>query len=142
MGEAETDTEQSIAGSRIEPIYQILDETPLVMRKPLAIVGDHAYAAFWPHVKVIMPADDEQDALEGKQNAAIAKPSRQLCIVRSDGEIYGGGRRPMSDLKFDVALKEIPLDDKLWSPKSAKTFARSELVNCREASNRCDRPLH
>ena len=96
------------------------------MRKPLAIVGDHAYAAFWPHVKVTLPADDDQD---GQRTGAIAKPSRQLCIVRSDGEIYGGGRRPMLDLKFDVALKEIPLDDKLWSPKSAKAFGRKELVD-------------
>jgi hypothetical protein len=126
MAEAEIDTEQSIAASRSQPIYQILDETPLVMRKPLAIVGDHAYAAFWPHVKVTMPADDDQD---GQQTGALAKTSRQLCIVRSDGEIYGGGRRPMSDLKFDVALKEIPLDDKLWSPKSAKAFGRKELVD-------------
>jgi hypothetical protein len=135
MAGAETDNEQTITALESHPIYQILDETPLVMRKPLAIIGDHAYAAFWPHVKVIMPADGDHNAHEGNQTGTIAKPTRQLCIVRSDGEIYGGGRRPMPDLKFDVALKEIPLDDKLWSPKSAKNFKRAELVNPCEVFN-------
>jgi hypothetical protein len=130
MAKDETDNEQASAPLESQPIYQILDESPLVMRKPLAVIGDHAYAAFWPHVKVTIPADDDQDAQQTR-----AKPSRQLCIVRSDGEIYGGGRRPMSDLKFDVALKEIPLDDKLWSPKSAKAFARKELVDPCETFN-------
>jgi hypothetical protein len=132
MGEAETDTEQSIAGSRIAPIYQILDETPLVMRKPLAIIGDHAYAAFWPHVKVIMPVRDDEDSPEQARTLQLEKPKRQMLVVRSDGEIFGADR-PLSELKFEVALKETPLDDKLWSPQSAKAFARHELVDPCEA---------
>jgi hypothetical protein len=102
-----------------KPIYEILDDAPLVMRKPLAIIGDHAYAAIWPHIKVIAPESDQKDV----------KATRQLCIVRSDGELFGGGRRSLSELRFEVALKEIPPDDKLWSPKSAKAFARKELVD-------------
>jgi hypothetical protein len=133
MAEAETDNEQAIEALPSQPIYQILDETPLVMRKPLAIIGDHAYAAFWPHVKVIMPSDEDDQNVQ--QASAKSKQTRQLCIVRSDGAIFGGGRRPMSDLKFDVALKEIPLDDKLWSPKSAKAFGGTELVNPCEVFN-------
>lgn len=121
-------TEQ--AGSGGKPIYQILDESPLVMRKPLAIIGDHAYAAFWPHVKVIIPEVDDQNVQDGKQTAPALKPTRQLCIVRSDGELFGAGR-PLSDLKFEVRLNEIPLDDKLWSPKSAKAYGREELADPR-----------
>lgn len=105
-----------------KPICEILDDAPLVMRKPLAIIGDQAYAAIWPHVKVIVPASDQKDA-------CTAKTSRQLCIVRSDGELFGGGKLPMSDLGFEVALKEVPPDDKLWSPRSAKGYARKELVD-------------
>lgn len=125
MAQEETTTEQSAPGT---PIYQILDESPLVMRKPLAIIGDHAYAAFWPHVKVTIPQAD--DDAERMQTEALGKPKRQLCIVRSDGQVYGAGR-PLSDLKFEVALKEIPPDDKLWSPKSAKAFGRKELTDPR-----------
>lgn len=125
MAQEETNTEES-ASAPGSPIYQILDETPLVMRKPLAIIGDHAYAAFWPHVKVTIP--QANDDAERMQTEALVKPKRQLCIVRSDGQVFGAGR-PLSDLKFEVALKEIPPDDKLWSPKSAKAFGRKELVD-------------
>ena len=123
MAQEETNTEQSAPGT---PIYQILDESPLVMRKPLAIIGDHAYAAFWPHVKITIPQAD--DDAERMQTEALVKPKRQLCIVRSDGQVFGAGR-PLSDLKFEVRLKEIPPDDKLWSPVSAKAYARKELID-------------
>lgn len=100
-------------------VYEILDDAPLVMRKPLAIIGNNAYAAIWPHIKIIVPESDQKDI-----NA-----TRQLCIVRSDGEWFGGGRRPLSELGFEVALKEIPPDDKLWSTKSAKGYAHNERVD-------------
>jgi hypothetical protein len=54
---------------------------------------------------------------------------RQLCIVRSDGTIFGAGKYSISDLPFDVVLKEIPPADKLWSSTSAKAFAKAELAN-------------
>jgi hypothetical protein len=126
MAQEETNAEQS--ASRVEPIYRILDESPLVMRKPLAIIGDHAYAAFWPHVQVLIPEVDDQNTQERKQTATSVKPSRRLCIMRSDGELFGADR-PLSDLGFEVVLKEVPPDDKLWSPKSAKAYGRSDLVN-------------
>ena len=125
MAEEETNTEQSTSGT---PIYQILDESPLVMRKPLAIIGDHAYAAFWPHVKVIIPDVDDQNAQDSTHTARSVKANRRVCIVRGDGEIFGADR-PISDLKFEVRLKEIPPDEKLWSPRSAKAFARTQLVD-------------
>ena len=128
MAQEESNTEQSAPGT---PIYQILDESPLVMRKPLAIIGGHAYAAFWPHVKVIISAVDDQNAQDGMQTVPSVKPARRVCVVRSDGEIFGTDR-PLSDLKFEVRLNEIPPDDKLWSPKGAKGFGRRELVDPRE----------
>lgn len=125
--DSDNSTAEVVTGFRVE----ILDDSPVVMRKPLAIIGDHAYAAIWPHVKVTMPEVDNQDTQE-QRTAAVEKPTRQLCIVRSDGEIFGGGRRSLSDLGFELALREIPPDDKLWSPKSAKAFGRKERVDPRE----------
>ncbi len=125
--DSDNSTAEVVTGVRVE----ILDDSPVVMRKPLAIIGDHAYAAMWPHVKVTMPEVDNQDTQE-QRTAAVEKPTRQLCIVRSDGEIFGGGRRPLSDLGFELALREIPPDDKLWSPKRAKAFSRKERVDPRE----------
>jgi hypothetical protein len=43
--------------------------------------------------------------------------------------MFGAGRYSLSDLGFNVALKETPPDDKLWSPRSAKAFGKAELAD-------------
>ncbi len=109
------------------PTVEILDETPVTMRRPVALIGDHAYGAIWPFVKTSRPmiTDDESNASDRESS----KVTRRLCIVRSDGTVFGAGKYSLSDLKFDVALKEKPPDDKLWSPRSAKAFGKAELVD-------------
>ena len=97
------------------------------MRRPLALIGEHAYAAIWPFVKTSHPiiTGDETNATDLESS----RVKRQVCVVRSDGTIFGAGKYSLSDLKFDVALKEKPPDDKLWSPKSAKAFGMGELAD-------------
>src|SRR5262249_46331878 len=105
----------------------LLDDAPLTMRRPLELIGDDAYAAIWPYVKTWYPVIEEGESAATDLDAS--KVGRQLCIIRSDGTIFGIGEHPLSDLGFSVALKEIPPPDRLWSPRSAKSFGKTELAD-------------
>jgi hypothetical protein len=76
---------------------------------------------------------------ENNLDAEIAsKINRQLCIVRSDGLIFGAGEHKLSDLGFNVALTEIPPDNRLWSARGAKAFGKSELPDpCKVFNTSC-----
>lgn len=118
-----TENKPDDTGNAGIPTTEILDDAPLTMRRPLALIGDQAYAAIWPYVKTSHPiTDDESNA----SDLESSKVTRRLCIVRSDGTIFGVGKYLISDLGFNIALKEIFPADKLWSPKSAKEFGKAE----------------
>lgn len=71
---------------------ELLDEAPASIRRPLALLHGHAYAAIWPHVRVT-----RTEALDKQGNVVrLATPEvtteQRLFIVRDDGVVFGHGR--------------------------------------------------
>lgn len=108
------------------PIVELLDDAPLAMRRPLAMVGGLACAAIWPHVKTTVAESADQSGNIVRHNPPLETQGRRLCVIRSDGAIFGDGGNEISDLSFDVFLAEVPPDDRLWSSRGVKAFLRGE----------------
>ncbi|MEJ7578659.1 MAG: DUF3854 domain-containing protein [Pyrinomonadaceae bacterium] len=105
------------------PQVELLDEPPLVCKRPLGIVGEHAYAAIYPYVRVTRTESTDKDGNILKHNPPLVETERRLMLVRDDGVIFGeGGSQPIADLGFDVALGEAPVTDRLWSTPGVKAF--------------------
>ncbi len=106
------------------PIYSILDDLPLEMKRNLCMIGGNGYAA------VSLPIRIERSEKSGK-NGAIVKLNppeerieKKLVVIRDDGVIFGFNNTLSSkSLGFDIALPESPPRNKLWSPKGVKDFA-------------------
>ena len=122
------DLEGLIEGPRPQPQpapsqIELLDEAPLVISRPLALIAGRTYAAIWPHVKVT-----RTEALDRQGNIIrLATPEvtteQRLCIVRDDGVVFGEGMdKPLSDLGIEVHLPEIPPRDKLWTVPGVKAY--------------------
>lgn len=105
-----------------QPIIELLDSAPLALRRPLALIGDYAYAAIWPHVKATITETIDKAGNIAKHNPPIVKHEQRMCIVRSDGVIFGGGTNDIADIGLDIHLPEIPPNEKLWSAPGVKTF--------------------
>jgi hypothetical protein len=135
MGETEGAATEDPGISPVKPTFELLDDAPLIMRRPLALIGEHAYAAIWPHLRITQSETSDREGKITTHDPPLIKQVRQLCVVRSDGTMFGPGERPLSELGFNLALKEIPPDDKLWSTRSAKAFGKCELLNPREVFN-------
>jgi len=91
---------------------EILDHAPEVIRRPLCIVGDHAYAASWLWIK--KNGDSPQD----------------LVIVRDDGQLFSDASLPdvlpLSYLGVTVALSEAPPSDRVWSGTGVKNYCKGQ----------------
>jgi hypothetical protein len=108
------------------PTVELLDDAPLAMRRPLAVVGDLAYAGIWPHVKTTTTESTDRNGNIVNHNPPLETQGRRLCVIRSDGAIFGDGGNEISDLGFDVFLAEVPPDDRLWSSRGVKAFLKGE----------------
>jgi Domain of unknown function (DUF3854) len=105
---------------------KILDEMPAELSRPLALIGDHSYAATWLPVETTMT---EYTNKEG--NIVVFDPprvsvSRDLFVMRDDGALFGKQEDPQlhqfSELHLTIKLPEIPMEAKLWSPKGIKHY--------------------
>lgn len=102
---------------------ELLFEAPETLRKPLQLLGEHAYAATWLWVK--------RTETEGVNRAghvvrfAVPKVTRErsLFIVRDDGVIFGdGGDSPFPDLGAQVELPTMPREERLWQAYSVQAY--------------------
>lgn len=105
-----------------QSVVELLDEAPLKINRPLALVGNHAYVAIWPHVRVSKSETTDKDGNIVRHNPPLVSHEQRLCIVRSDGVIFGSGTNPMDELGLDIHLAEIPPSEKLWSAPGVKAF--------------------
>ena len=102
---------------------RLLDAPPAIIRRPLCIVEDHAYAAIWPYCEIT-----ETETTNARGEVVVLTPprvtkARRLFIVRDDGVIFGeGGDQPMEDLGIDVVLPEVPPPDRLWSLPAVRAY--------------------
>lgn len=104
------------------PVIELLDCAPLTLRRPVSLVGGHAYAAIWPHVKQTVSETVDKEGNIVRHDPPLVTNERRLCILRSDGAIFGSGTRDLSELGLDIQLPEIPPDERLWSVMGVKAF--------------------
>jgi Domain of unknown function (DUF3854) len=127
-GHSLDDLEKLIEGPRpqpqpAKPTVELLDESPLTMRRPLALLNGHAYGAIWPHVRITETEATTKDGTIIKLPSPYVKTEQRLFVVRDDGRVFGdGGDDPLSALGFTLHLPEIPPPDKLWSAPGVKAY--------------------
>lgn len=105
------------------PVFELLEDEPLAMRRPLALVNGRGYAATWVNVKVTLTESVNKRGEIVKHNPPHIQTEKRLMIVRDDGRIFGdGGDAPLSELGFSTRLDEIPPAEKTWSTRGIKAF--------------------
>jgi len=106
------------------PVVELLDEAPLSMRRPLALIDGRSYAATWLWTQTTVSERlDEKTGQIIKLNPPLVTKERRLFVIRNDGLIFGeGGDRPIEDLGIDVALPEPVLDAKAWAARGVKAY--------------------
>ena len=105
-------------------ITELLDASPVMMSRPLALLEGRGYAATWLYTKTTRSESVNKVGEIVRHNPPIVTTARQLFIIRDDGVIFGeGGNRPLEDIGLDIHLVEIPPADKLWSTQAVKSFA-------------------
>lgn len=106
------------------PQIEILDAAPFTIRRPMALIDGHGYAATWLYVRqTVSESFDEKTGEIIVYSEPRVVTTQELYVVRNDGVIYGpGGDHPLDDLDLDVRLPEIPQADRLWSKAGAMRY--------------------
>jgi hypothetical protein len=105
----------------------LLDALPKMMRRPLSLIDDHAYAAAW----IPFRRETTESVVKGdivRHDPPIVETGRALLVMRDDGVLFGELNdpdiQPMADLGLDVRLPEIPKEDRLWSTRGLTAYLR------------------
>ena len=109
-----------------KPGLELLDNAPLVQRRPLALIDGRAYVAIWPHVRITVTETLNKEGNITKHDPPIVRDEQRLMIVRDDGVVFGDTNRSLEELGFAVTLSEIPPADRLWSTPGVKRFVAGE----------------
>ncbi len=132
-GHGRAELERLVGAPRLEPTakppkIELLDAAPSVIRRPLCILDGRAYAAAWLHARVeVSEAVDRKSGDIIRYNPPRVTTEQRLFIVRDDGRIFGdGASEPLAALGLDVALPEVPQQDRLWSALGVKAYLRGE----------------
>lgn len=113
------------------PFVELLDDSPLTIRRPLVLINGRAYAAIWPYTRVTHNHTvDKQGNIETLPQPKVVE-DRQLVIVRDDGERFGDGmQHSFAELGYKVHLQELPPQtEKLWSTPGAKAYINNHRPN-------------
>lgn len=109
-----------------KPVAVLLDEAAQTLRRPLALVNDHAYAAAWLPVRVpdTEPSDGKDHATHN--NLSGTHEEQWRFIIRDDGLLYADhpvqGAHPLTELGLEVNLPEIPPQQRLWSSRGVQAY--------------------
>lgn len=122
-----------------EEEIDLLDTTPLAIRKPLTLINGHAYSATWVNVRRTVWAEKGKDGKLIEHRSPVITESRVLCIVRDDGVIFSdtdlskfGNWQPLDKLGLTVSLPTEGDPSKVWSGAGVKQYlggARPEPVD-------------
>jgi hypothetical protein len=105
------------------PVVELLDAAPLIIRRPLTVLGGRALAATWLYVQMTVTETVSKQGEVVRLNPPTVTREQRLFIVRDDGRVYGpGGDEGLEALGLDVKLPEIPHADKTWSKAGVMAF--------------------
>ena len=119
------------------PTVELLEDAPLTMRRPIALINKRAYVAVWPFVRVVKREDVDSSGNVVKLSEPLQVEEQRCLIVRDDGMTFGDdGFEPFEKLGILVQLPEIPRTIKLWSTRSIKAFRAGERPDPLEVFNK------
>src|SRR5439155_14546101 len=98
------------------PTIELVDESPDVFDRPLALIHGTAYVASWPWIRRSI-SESEINGSIVRHNPPLTESRRELVVVRGDGVMFGpGGDQPLSELGLTIELPEAVRDGKMWRP--------------------------
>ena len=115
------------------PTIELLEEAPLTLNRPLALVEGHAYAAVWLYVRTTTTEylDDKTKQIH-RLGTPDVRTEQRLFIVHGDGAVYGDGAdKPLADLGLQVALADVPREARLWRTSGVNAYRRGERPDVR-----------
>jgi hypothetical protein len=105
------------------PQVRLLNDPPHTLARPLAILGDRAYAATWLWVEVTYCETMDKNGVITRHAPPLVVTEQRLFVVRDDGKVFGdGGDAPLDDLNLIVHLSEIPPHELLWSAEGVTGY--------------------
>lgn len=113
------------------PLLEILDEPTPVLRRPLSLIGEHAYAITWLPVRSTLHETKDKDGNILHHNPPIKEEKLRLFVIRNDGQIFGEvsdsqSARPLSELGVEVHLPEIIPPEKRWSTRGVRAYFQGQ----------------
>jgi hypothetical protein len=120
-------------GRPAEAMLEILDYAPQMIRKPLSLVEQQAYAVTWVYLR---DRGLQHYDRTGLVDTPPALSERKQLIVRSDGMIFGKGFEDISRAGVEVHLHEVPKPEKLWSGAGIIAFQKGEQPEAVNVFNR------
>ena len=115
-GHTVQELEMAIEGSQASaspqaPIYTILEDDGLEMKRPLCLIDGKAYAASWVKIR--------------KKSEEGSEEYKAMVIIREDGKIFGGND-PLENIGFEIHLLQPVDSQRVWSGAGVKQFQRGE----------------
>jgi hypothetical protein len=105
------------------PEVELLDDTPLTLTRPLALVDGIAYAAAWPWVRTVRRESLNKAGDVVRHDPPLVETERVLVVVRGDGTVFGpGSGHPIDSLGLALKLADPPRDGKGWSTPGVKRY--------------------
>ncbi|MCA9994488.1 MAG: DUF3854 domain-containing protein [Anaerolineales bacterium] len=102
---------------------ELLDEAPLTMTRPLALLNGRSYLATWCYVRVTKRESRGRNGEIVRHEPPLETTEQRLFIMRDDGLIFGDdGDHRMQDLGFISKLPEIPTQPKILSTASFRAY--------------------
>jgi hypothetical protein len=109
---------------------ELLDAAPDVIRRPLALVGAHAYAAAWLHARTTVSHGVDKFGAPVTYDPPRVENSQVLAVVRDDGQAFSDGpvpdALPLADLGVEVRLPSPVPPGRGWSGAGVKRFLKGE----------------
>lgn len=110
------------------PRIEILDEASPVLRRPLSLIGDTAYAATWLTARITR--SESVDKSTGKivyHNPPLVHEEQRLFLVWDGGSTMLDQEQDTPlELDFAVHLPEIPRTDRCWSGSAVKRYSAGQ----------------
>ncbi len=120
-GHTAADLEALVEAPRPQPqpaaaTVELLDAEPGILKRPLMLLDDRAYAATWLHARITKTETVNRAGEIIRLDPPEVTTETRLFVVRDDSTIFGdGGDAPLDALGAEVRLPEMPPYDKLWS---------------------------